>query len=378
MPQEEKMAKVELKGVTKIYDGNVLAVEKSNVTIEDREFCVFVGPSGCGKSTTLRMVAGLEDITDGELLIDGELMNDVPPKDRNIAMVFQNYALYPHMTVFDNMAFGLKIRKEPKIEIQRKVEEAAKMLDLTQYLDRKPKALSGGQRQRVAVGRAIVRSPKVFLFDEPLSNLDAKLRVTMRGEIASLHHRLRATMIYVTHDQVEAMTMGTKIVVMSEKRIQQIGEPLYLYNHPINKFVAGFIGTPPMNFFKLKIEEKDGKIVANEGAFTLTPTEDQQKYLKAYVGKEVTFGIRPEDLQYQSAPAAENNMQVKVTNKEPLGAETHVFVQVKDANIVAKVSPEVVVQLGDTINFTPDMTRAKFFDLDTEINICEPEIEKKW
>ena len=372
------MAKVELKGVTKIYDGNVLAVEKSNVTIEDREFCVFVGPSGCGKSTTLRMVAGLEDITDGELLIDGELMNDVPPKDRNIAMVFQNYALYPHMTVFDNMAFGLKIRKEPKIEIQRKVEEAAKMLDLTQYLDRKPKALSGGQRQRVAVGRAIVRSPKVFLFDEPLSNLDAKLRVTMRGEIASLHHRLRATMIYVTHDQVEAMTMGTKIVVMSEKRIQQIGEPLYLYNHPINKFVAGFIGTPPMNFFKLKIEEKDGKIVANEGAFTLTPTEDQQKYLKAYVGKEVTFGIRPEDLQYQSAPAAENNMQVKVTNKEPLGAETHVFVQVKDANIVAKVSPEVVVQLGDTINFTPDMTRAKFFDLDTEINICEPEIEKKW
>ena len=372
------MAKVELKGVTKVYDGNVLAVEKSNVTIEDREFCVFVGPSGCGKSTTLRMVAGLEDITEGELLIDGELMNDVPPKDRNIAMVFQNYALYPHMTVFDNMAFGLKIRKEPKIEIQRKVEEAAKMLDLTQYLDRKPKALSGGQRQRVAVGRAIVRSPKVFLFDEPLSNLDAKLRVTMRGEISSLHHRLQATMIYVTHDQVEAMTMGTKIVVMSEKRIQQIGEPLYLYNHPINKFVAGFIGTPPMNFFKLKIEEKDGKVVANEGSFTLTPTEDQQKHLKAYVGKEVTFGIRPEDLQYQAAPASENNMQVKVTNKEPLGAETHVFVQVKDANIVAKVSPEVVVQLGDTINFTPDMTRAKFFDLDTEINICEPEIEKKW
>ncbi|WP_294430658.1 ABC transporter ATP-binding protein [uncultured Treponema sp.] len=372
------MAKVELKGVTKVYDGNVLAVEKSNVTIEDREFCVFVGPSGCGKSTTLRMVAGLEDITDGELLIDGELMNDVPPKDRNIAMVFQNYALYPHMTVFDNMAFGLKIRKEPKIEIQRKVEEAAKMLDLTQYLDRKPKALSGGQRQRVAVGRAIVRSPKVFLFDEPLSNLDAKLRVTMRGEIASLHHRLQATMIYVTHDQVEAMTMGTKIVVMSEKRIQQIGEPLYLYNHPINKFVAGFIGTPPMNFFKIKIEEKDGKVIANEGAFTLVPTEEQQKHLKAYVGKEVTFGIRPEDLQYQAVPSSENNMQVKVTNKEPLGAETHVFVQVKDANIVAKVAPEVVVQLGDTINFAPDMTRAKFFDLETEINICEPEIEKKW
>ncbi len=372
------MAKVELKGVTKVYDGNVLAVEKSNVTIEDREFCVFVGPSGCGKSTTLRMVAGLEDITEGELLIDGELMNDVPPKDRNIAMVFQNYALYPHMTVFDNMAFGLKIRKEPKTEIQRKVTEAAEMLDLTTYLDRKPKALSGGQRQRVAVGRAIVRSPKVFLFDEPLSNLDAKLRVTMRGEISALHHRLQATMIYVTHDQVEAMTMGTKIVVMSEKKIQQIGEPLYLYNHPINKFVAGFIGTPPMNFFKLTIEEKDGKVVANEGTFTLVPTEAQQKHLKAYVGKEVYFGVRPEDLHYQASPAAENNMQVKVTNKEPLGAETHVFVQVKGSDIVAKVNPEVIVQLGDTINLTPDMARAKFFDVNSEINICEPEIEKKW
>ncbi|MDY2843257.1 MAG: sn-glycerol-3-phosphate ABC transporter ATP-binding protein UgpC [Treponema sp.] len=372
------MAKVELKGVTKVYDGNVLAVEKSNVTIEDREFCVFVGPSGCGKSTTLRMIAGLEDITEGELLIDGEVMNDVPPKDRNIAMVFQNYALYPHMTVFDNMAFGLKIRKIPKIEIERKVNEAAKMLDLTQYLNRKPKALSGGQRQRVAVGRAIVRSPKVFLFDEPLSNLDAKLRVTMRGEISSLHHRLQATMIYVTHDQIEAMTMGTKIVVMSEKKIQQIGEPLYLYNHPLNKFVAGFIGTPPMNFFRLKIEEQNGKLFATEGSFTLVPTEKQAQHLKAYVGKEVTFGVRPEDLYYQATPAAENNMQVRVVNKEPLGAETHVFVKVNEANVVAKVDPEVQVQIGETMNFTPDMERAKFFDLDTEINICEPEIEKKW
>ncbi|MBO5100067.1 MAG: sn-glycerol-3-phosphate ABC transporter ATP-binding protein UgpC [Treponema sp.] len=372
------MAKVELKGVTKIYDGNVLAVEKSNVTIEDREFCVFVGPSGCGKSTTLRMIAGLEDITDGELYIDGELMNDVPPKDRNIAMVFQNYALYPHMTVFDNMAFGLKIRKTDKAEIQRRVDEAARILDLTQYLDRKPKALSGGQRQRVAVGRAIVRNPKVFLFDEPLSNLDAKLRVQMRAEISDLHHRLQSTMIYVTHDQVEAMTMGTKIVVMSEKRIQQIGEPLYLYNHPINKFVAGFIGTPPMNFFTVKIAEKGGKVVAEEGTFTLVPTEEQQKHLKAYVGKEVYFGVRPEDIHYQAAPAAENNMALKVTNKEPLGAETHVFLQVQNSNIVAKVAPEVVVQLGDTVNFCPDLARSKFFDLETEVNICEPEIEKKW
>jgi len=372
------MAKVELKGVTKIYDGNVLAVDKSNVTIEDREFCVFVGPSGCGKSTTLRMVAGLEDITAGELLIDGELMNDVPPKDRNIAMVFQNYALYPHMTVFDNMAFGLKIRKMDKAEIKRRVDEAARILDLTSYLDRKPKALSGGQRQRVAVGRAIVRSPKVFLFDEPLSNLDAKLRVQMRAEISDLHHRLQATMIYVTHDQIEAMTMGTKIVVMSEKRIQQIGEPLYLYNHPINKFVAGFIGTPPMNFFTLRITEKDGKVVADSGSFVLVPTEAQQKHLKAYVGKEVYFGIRPEDVHYQATPAAENNMNLKVTNKEPLGADTHVFLQVKDKTIVARVAPDVRVELDSSLNFAPDMSKAKFFDLETEINICEPEIKNTW
>ena len=372
------MAKVELKGVTKIYDGNVLAVDKSNVTIEDREFCVFVGPSGCGKSTTLRMVAGLEDISEGELYIDGERMNDVPPKDRNIAMVFQNYALYPHMTVYDNMAFGLKIRKMDKAEIKRRVDEAARILDLTSYLDRKPKALSGGQRQRVAVGRAIVRSPKVFLFDEPLSNLDAKLRVQMRAEISDLHHRLQATMIYVTHDQIEAMTMGTKIVVMSEKRIQQIGEPLYLYNHPINKFVAGFIGTPPMNFFTLRITEKDGKVVADSGSFVLVPTEAQQKHLKAYVGKEVYFGIRPEDVHYQATPAAENNMNLKVTNKEPLGADTHVFLQVKDKTIVARVAPDVRVELDSSLNFAPDMSKAKFFDLETEINICEPEIKNTW
>ncbi|WP_147635052.1 ABC transporter ATP-binding protein, partial [Treponema pectinovorum] len=246
------------------------------------------------------------------------------------------------------------------------------------YLDRKPKALSGGQRQRVAVGRAIVRSPKVFLFDEPLSNLDAKLRVQMRAEITDLHHRLQATMIYVTHDQIEAMTMGTKIVVMSEKRIQQIGAPIYLYNHPINKFVAGFIGTPPMNFFKVKIAEKNGKVVAEEGTFTLVPTEIQQKHLKAYVGKEVWFGVRPEDLEYQDAPASVNNMSVKVTNKEPLGAETHVFVQIQNSKVVAKCQPTVNPKIGDTVNFTPNMEKAKFFAMDTEINICEPEIEKTW
>ena len=371
------MAKIELKGITKIYPGNVLAVERSNVTIEDREFCVFVGPSGCGKSTTLRMIAGLEEITGGELLIDGEVMNDVPPKDRNIAMVFQDYALYPHMTVYDNMAYGLKIRKTPKEEIDRRVHEASKILDLDIYLDRKPKALSGGQRQRVAVGRAIVRNPKVFLFDEPLSNLDAKLRVQMRAEISNLHNQLQATMIYVTHDQIEAMTMGTKIVVMSEKRIQQIGAPLDLYNHPINKFVAGFIGTPPMNFFKVKIAEKGGKVVADEGTFTLTPTADQQAKLKEYNGKEVWFGVRPEDLVYQEAPAAENNISVKVTNKEPLGAETHVFVQIQNSKVVAICEPTVNPKLGDTVNFVPRMENVKFFDMETEVNICE-DIEKTW
>ncbi|WP_252714653.1 ABC transporter ATP-binding protein [Treponema phagedenis] len=291
------MAKVELKGIGKIYDGNVRAVENANITIEDQEFVVFVGPSGCGKSTTLRMVAGLEEITEGNLYIDGERMNDVPPKDRNIAMVFQNYALYPHMTVYDNMAFGLKIRKVDKQEIERRVHEAARILDIEKLLDRKPKALSGGQRQRVAVGRAIVRNPKVFLFDEPLSNLDAKLRVQMRAEISDLHHRLKATMIYVTHDQVEAMTMGDKIVVMKDGKVHQIGSPLYLYNHPINKFVAGFIGSPPMNFLSVTVIEDNGAIKVDEGSFILEPTEEHQKHLKRYVGKQVFFGIRPEDME---------------------------------------------------------------------------------
>ena len=380
------MAKVELKGIGKIYDGNVQAVENANIVIEDRDFCVFVGPSGCGKSTTLRMIAGLEEISEGELLIDGELMNDVPPKDRNITMVFQNYALYPHMTVYDNMAFGLKIRKMDKGEIKRRVDEAANILGLTQYLDRKPKALSGGQRQRVAVGRAIVRNPKVFLFDEPLSNLDAKLRVTMRGEIAGLHQRLNATMIYVTHDQIEAMTMGTKIVVMKDGHVQQIGEPLYLYNHPINKFVAGFIGTPPMNFLSVTIKKEGDKIVADEGTFTVVPTAEQQASLKDYVGKDVYFGVRPEDLVYSEAPAAENNMQMKVSNKEPLGAETHLFLSTKTQSIVARVqaSSKGDFKIGETVNFKPAMERCKFFaknpeDQSKEINICEADkISAPW
>ncbi len=376
------MAKVELKGIGKVYDGGVRAVSNANITIEDKEFCVFVGPSGCGKSTTLRMIAGLEDITDGKLFIDGTEMNDVPPKDRDIAMVFQNYALYPHMTVYDNMAFGLKIRKMDKAEIDRRVREAAKQLDLTQYLDRKPKALSGGQRQRVAVGRAIVREPKVFLFDEPLSNLDAKLRVTMRSELAALHNRLQATMIYVTHDQIEAMTLGSKIVVMKDGVIQQIGAPLYLYNNPINKFVAGFIGTPPMNFLTVKVLEKNGAIVCDEGSFEINPTDEQAKKLKDYVGKEVTFGIRPEDLKYVEKPAAKDDMQMKITNKEPLGAETHLYlISNKGQSIIAKTTATAEFRLGDTVNVVPNMERAKFFEINPEaaeeLNICDT-IEKKW
>ena len=373
------MAKVELKGIGKIYDGGVQAVTNANITIEDKEFCVFVGPSGCGKSTTLRMIAGLEDISEGKLYIDGKEMNDVPPKDRDIAMVFQNYALYPHMTVYDNMAFGLKLRKVDKAEIDHKVRAAAEQLGLTPYLERKPKALSGGQRQRVAVGRAIVREPKVFLFDEPLSNLDAKLRVTMRAEIANLHNTQQKTMIYVTHDQTEAMTLGTKIVVMKDGFVQQIGAPLYLYNNPINKFVAGFIGTPPMNFLTVKVLERGGKIVCDEGSFEIAPTDAQAKCLKEYVGKEVSFGIRPEDLEYSEKPVGKDNMQMKITNKEPLGAETHLYlVSNKGQSVIAKIHDNVEFRLGDTINVVPNMKKAKFFSMEEgELNICD-QIEKKW
>jgi len=363
------MAKVELKGISKVYEGNVRAVDNANITVNDKEFVVFVGPSGCGKSTTLRMIAGLEDISEGELYIDGELMNDVPPKDRNIAMVFQNYALYPHMTVYDNMAFGLKIRKVDKAEIDRRVHEAARILDIEKFLDRKPKALSGGQRQRVAVGRAIVRNPKVFLFDEPLSNLDAKLRVQMRAELSDLHLRLNATMIYVTHDQVEAMTMASKIVVMKDGKVQQIGSPLFLYNHPINKFVAGFIGSPPMNFLTVKVVEKNGAVVLDEGSFEVKPVEEHAKYLKKYVGKEIYFGIRPEDLSFVESPAAENNISLKITVVEPLGADINLWLSTKTQPMIARTEPHHVFHVGDTVNFVPHMEKARFFDKDTELSI---------
>jgi multiple sugar transport system ATP-binding protein len=366
------MAKVELKNISKVYDGNVRAVDNANIVVEDKEFVVYVGPSGCGKSTTLRMVAGLEDITEGELYIDGELMNDVPPKDRNIAMVFQNYALYPHMTVYENMAFGLRIKKVPKDEIDKRVKDAARILDIEKFLDRKPKALSGGQRQRVAVGRAIVRNPKVFLFDEPLSNLDAKLRVQMRAEISSLHHRLDATMIYVTHDQVEAMTMANKIVVMKDGKVQQIGSPMNLYNYPINKFVAGFIGSPPMNFLTVKVAEKNGSVVLDEGSFELRPLPAHAEYIKKYVGKEIFFGIRPEDMSYAKNSSTENNIPAKVTVVEPLGADIHLWLTTTGSaaqQMVARTEPHYIFKVGDIANFTPRLEKARYFDKETELSI---------
>jgi multiple sugar transport system ATP-binding protein len=360
------MATVEMKSLTKIYPGGVKAVDSANITINDREFVVLVGPSGCGKTTTLRMVAGLEEISDGELYIDGKLMNDVAPKDRDIAMVFQNYALYPHMTVYNNMAFGLKIRKFPKQEIDARVKEAAAILDIEELLDRRPKALSGGQRQRVAVGRAIVRHPKVFLFDEPLSNLDAKLRVQMRAEISALHNRLKATMIYVTHDQVEAMTMGDKIVVMRDGVIQQIGAPLELYNHPINRFVAAFIGSPPMNIMRVTVREEGGSILADEGSFTIKVEGKSTDELRPYVGKEVYFGIRPEDLVYQESGARENNIRGKAEVVEPLGADIHIYISTKNNQLIARVPPRWDFKVGDELSFAPDKTRLHFFDIDTE------------
>lgn len=362
------MAKVELKSISKVYDGGVRAVDNANITVEDKEFVVLVGPSGCGKSTTLRMVAGLEDITEGELLIDGEKMNDVPPKDRNIAMVFQNYALYPHMTVYENMAFGLRIKKVPKAEIDKRVHEAARILDIEKFLDRKPKALSGGQRQRVAVGRAIVRNPKVFLFDEPLSNLDAKLRVQMRAELSDLHLRLNATMIYVTHDQVEAMTMANKIVVMKDGKVQQIGAPLTMYNWPVNKFVAGFIGSPPMNFLTVKVVDEGNSVSLEEGSFKLKADESHTEHLKKYAGKEIFFGIRPEDLLYVEK-SEKNSMTVKVTVVEPLGADIHLWLTTETQPLVARTEPNHIFKVGDSATFVPKMDKARYFDKETELAI---------
>ncbi len=368
------MAGIKLDNVCKVYPNGFEAVKNFNLDVQDKEFIIFVGPSGCGKSTTLRMIAGLEDISSGTLTIDGKVMNDVEPKDRDIAMVFQNYALYPHMTVYDNMAFGLKLRKLPKDEIDKKVREAAKILDLDKLLDRKPKALSGGQRQRVAMGRAIVRNPKVFLMDEPLSNLDAKLRVQMRIEISKLHDRLGATMIYVTHDQTEAMTLGTRIVVMKDGVVQQVDSPQNLYSNPCNQFVAGFIGSPEMNFLDAKIEKNGDQVVANLGTHTLNIPPAKAKVLvdKGYVGKTVVFGIRPEDIsdaQMAIDTHPENVIEAKIHVYELLGAEVFLYFDYNNTEITARVNPRTTARTGDTVKFALDMEKAHFFDKETEETI---------
>ena len=366
------MASLSLQHIYKRYPNGFEAVKDFNLEIEDKEFIIFVGPSGCGKSTTLRMVAGLEEISEGTLKIGDKIMNDVEPKDRDIAMVFQNYALYPHMTVYDNMAFGLKLRKVPKDQIDKAVKEAARILDLDKLLDRKPKALSGGQRQRVAMGRAIVRNPKVFLMDEPLSNLDAKLRVQMRIEISKIHQRLGATIIYVTHDQTEAMTLGTRIVVMKDGIVQQVDTPQHLYDMPCNLFVAGFMGSPQMNFLDAKIVEDGGKLISKIGEYSLEIPAAKAKALKdgGYVGKTVVMGIRPEDIHDYETDAAkvEGSLKMSSTVKvyELLGAEVFLYFDVNDTQVTARVNPRTTAKTGDTVTFAFDMEKTHFFDKDTE------------
>ena len=365
------MASLSLKHITKVYPNGFEAVKDFNLEINDQEFIIFVGPSGCGKSTTLRMIAGLEDISGGELYIGDKLMNDVEPKDRDIAMVFQNYALYPHMSVYDNMAFGLKLRKVPKDQIDKMVKEAARILDLTSLLDRKPKALSGGQRQRVAMGRAIVRNPKVFLMDEPLSNLDAKLRVQMRIEIAKLHQRLGTTIIYVTHDQTEAMTLGDRIVVMKDGIVQQVDSPQNLYDKPCNLFVAGFMGSPQMNFLDATVVV-DGDIANLEiagHALPLPPAKSKKLIEGGYDGKIVTFGIRPEDvydseMYIETSPASVFESVVKVY--ELMGAEVFLYFDLEEFPITARVDPRTNARPGDNIRFAIDIEKIHVFDKETE------------
>ena len=365
------MASLSLKNICKVYPNGFEAVKDFNLEVEDKEFIIFVGPSGCGKSTTLRMIAGLEEISSGELIIDGKVMNDVEPKDRDIAMVFQNYALYPHMTVFDNMAFGLKLRKVPKDEIKAKVEEAARILDLEKLLDRKPKALSGGQRQRVAMGRAIVRNPKVFLMDEPLSNLDAKLRVQMRIEIQKIHQRLETTIIYVTHDQTEAMTLGTRIVVLKDGIIQQVDTPQNLYDKPCNVFVAGFMGSPQMNLINAKVVQSGEDVVLMFGGNTVKlPEGKAQKLIEAgYVDTTVIMGIRPEDLNDSEVIINANPdcvIEATIRVYELLGAEVYLYFDIDEVNCTARVNPRTTARPGDTIKLGIDMTKLHIFDKDTE------------
>jgi len=365
------MAGVTLKNIYKRYGSNEV-VKDINLEIKDKEFLVLVGPSGCGKSTTLRMIAGLEEISDGDLLIEDEKINDKAPKDRDIAMVFQSYALYPHMTVYDNMAFGLKLRKFSKAEIEKRVHEAARILDIEHLLDRKPKALSGGQRQRVALGRAIVREPKVFLMDEPLSNLDAKLRVQMRTEISKLHKRLETTIIYVTHDQTEAMTMGDRIVVMKDGVIQQVDTPTELYNHPVNMFVAGFIGSPSMNFLSGKLEENGNSIVFNTSKVRFEVPEGKAKTLRenGYAGKKVYLGIRPEDIHdelvfLESSPNSQFTAVIDVA--EHMGAEMFLYLsEVGNEAVTARVNARSQLTSGASVKLALDMNKIHVFDKETE------------
>lgn len=366
------MAEVILKDVCKMYDGGVLAVKHVDLEIRNREFMVLVGPSGCGKSTTLRMIAGLEEISSGTVTIGNRVVNDVPPKDRDIAMVFQNYALYPHMTVYDNLAFGLKLRKLPKADIDKRVNEAAEILGIHDYLQRRPKALSGGQRQRVAVGRAIVRKPEVFLFDEPLSNLDAKMRVQMRTEISKLHTRLETTMIYVTHDQIEAMTMGDRICVMKDGIIQQVDTPLHIYDTPANIFVAGFIGTPPMNFFYGHVEKDASGLYFKTPNVSVRLPKEWHAKAEEYIDREVVFGIRPEEIGSERAEAEPDpqRLKAKVEVMEPMGAETYLYLDTGDKNTsIARIDAHRKVAIGQDVNLALSLSTAHLFDKKTELLI---------
>jgi multiple sugar transport system ATP-binding protein len=371
LKNEKLLASVTIQNVFKRYDNKVTAVNDLNLDIRDKEFMVLVGPSGCGKTTTMRMVAGLEEITDGTIRIGERVVNDVSPKDRDIAMVFQNYALYPHMTVYENMAFGLKLRKVPKADIDRRVGEAAKLLGITDYLQRKPKALSGGQRQRVALGRAIVREPQVFLMDEPLSNLDAKLRVQTRAELIKLHRRLGITTIYVTHDQIEAMTMGDRIAVMKDGLLHQCDTPMTVYAHPANMFVAGFIGTPSMNFVPATLKKADGSYVIDTGAFTVGAPPVQEGQLEAYVNKEVMFGIRPADIfdknltnPIQATP--QNTVRTVVDVSEPMGDIVTLYLTAGKHSLVATIDAETQAKDGNTLDVVFDLAKTHLFDAQTE------------
>ncbi len=366
------MAQVSLRNVSKVYPPGILAVDNVTLGIENREFVVLVGPSGCGKSTTLRVIAGLEKVTKGEVYIGDRKVNEVPARDRNIAMVFQNYALYPHMTVYENMAFALKLRKYPNYEINKRIKEAANILGITHLLDRKPKQLSGGERQRVAVGRAIVRKPLVFLFDEPLSNLDAKMRVQMRTEINKLHLKIQTTMLYVTHDQLEAMTLGDRIAVMKDGKVQQFDTPLAVYNKPVNKFVAGFIGSPPMNFIEGLIVTRNSKLYFTEGNFKVRILEDKYPKLRQYINKKVIFGIRPENIYdklFASLSNPDNTVRATCEVIETMGSENYLYLSIGKNKLVARSEPHNKPAVGSSLDIVFDMKKVLFFDPSTERTI---------